>query len=326
MSERPKAKYTNEDLKIMQNWSLDRKIQVSLTRISEFGLKMENKIYTSFSGGKDSTVLLDLVRRVFPDSPAVFVDTGLEYPELREFVKTVDNVVWLKPEMNFKRVIKECGYPIISKEVSKMVETAKHKPNGRVAQLFDINSDRVREKTKKYGKNWGETYIKYQYLLNAPFKISNRCCDIMKKKPSKQYTKETGTYPFIGTMACESRMRKNGWLQTGCNIFDSDRPKSMPLSFWTEQDILHYIKEFGLEYAPIYGEIKSNERGEYYTTGVDRSGCMFCVFGCHLEKQPNRFQRLKETHPKIWEFCMKPTDKGGLGMKEVLDYINVPYE
>lgn len=45
MSQNKKAIYTNEDLKIMQNWSLERKIQVSLTRISEFGLKMENKIY-----------------------------------------------------------------------------------------------------------------------------------------------------------------------------------------------------------------------------------------------------------------------------------------
>ena len=79
------------------------------------------KIYNSFSGGKDSTVLLDLVRRVFPDCPAVFIDTGLEYPELRDFVKTIDNVVWLKPEMNFKKVIETYGYPIISKEISGLV-------------------------------------------------------------------------------------------------------------------------------------------------------------------------------------------------------------
>lgn len=270
--------------------------------------------------------MLDLVRRVFPDSPAVFCDTGLEYSELREFVKTVDNVIWLKPEMNFKRVIKEYGYPVISKEVANLVATAKNKPEGKTAQLFHANSQRVKEKTEKYGKNWGEQYLKYEYLLDSPFRISPKCCSIMKKTPSKKYEKETGRYPFIGTMACESKIRKNGWLQTGCNIFDSDRPKSMPLSFWTEQDILQYIKEFGLKYAPIYGEIKQDEKGKYYTTGVGRSGCIFCAFGCHLEKQPNRFQRLKETHPKIWEFCMKPTDKGGLGMKEVLDYINVPYE
>ena len=270
--------------------------------------------------------MLDLVRRVFPDSPAVFVDTGLEYPELREFVKTVDNVTWLKPEMNFKRVIKEYGYPVISKEVANLVATAKNKPKGKTAQLFHANSQRVKEKTEKYGKNWGEQYLKYEYLLDSPFRISPKCCSIMKKTPSKKYEKETGRYPFIGTMACESKIRKNGWLQTGCNIFDSDRPKSMPLSFWTEQDILQYIKEFGLKYAPIYGEIKQDKDGKYYTTGLQRCGCVYCLFGIQREKEPNRIQKLKETHPKIYDFCMKPTDKGGLGMKEVLDYINVPYE
>ena len=98
------VKYTNEDLKVMQAWPLERKIQVTQAKIIEFCLKFDNKTYISFSGGKDSTVLLDLARRVCPDMLAVFVDTGLEYPEIRQFVKTVPNVAWLKPEMNFRKV------------------------------------------------------------------------------------------------------------------------------------------------------------------------------------------------------------------------------
>ena len=47
------------------------------------------------------------------------------------------------------------------------------------------------------------------------------------------------------------------------------------------------------------------------------------MYGCHLEKEPNRFQMLKETHPKLWNYCMKSWDQGGSGMKEVLDYIGV---
>ena len=118
-------KYTSDDLKTMQSWSLSRKIQVTQTRIIEWYQKNDGKVYVSFSGGKDSTVLLDLVRRIYPDVPAVFIDTGLEYPELREFVKTIPNVTWLKPEMNFKKVIQTYGYPIISKNVSRAVHDVK---------------------------------------------------------------------------------------------------------------------------------------------------------------------------------------------------------
>lgn len=118
-------KYTPEDLKMMQSWSLERKIQVTQTRIIEWYQRNNGKVYVSFSGGKDSTVLLDLVRRIYPDVPAVFIDTGLEYPELREFVKTIPNVTWLKPKMNFRKVIEKYGYPVISKEVSKRVHWGK---------------------------------------------------------------------------------------------------------------------------------------------------------------------------------------------------------
>ena len=87
--------YTRQDLSIMQAWPLERKIRVTQAKILEWYHHYGGKIAVSFSGGKDSTVLLDLVRRAFPDVPAVFVDTGLEYPEIREFVKTVPNVTWL---------------------------------------------------------------------------------------------------------------------------------------------------------------------------------------------------------------------------------------
>lgn len=118
-------KYTVEDLRIMQSWSLQRKIQVTQTRIIEWYQKNNGKVYVSFSGGKDSTVLLDLARRIYPDIPAVFIDTGLEYPELREFVKSISNVVWLKPDMNFRKVIETYGYPIISKNVSRAIHDVK---------------------------------------------------------------------------------------------------------------------------------------------------------------------------------------------------------
>lgn len=98
------------------------------------------------------------------------------------------------------------------------------------------------------------------------------------------------------------------------------------MSFWTEQDVLLYLKRFNIPYASVYGEIVEDDKGNLHTTGCTRTGCVFCAFGAHLEKEPNRFQRLKQTHPKLWGYCMKPWDEGGLGMKEVLGSIDVKIE
>jgi 3'-phosphoadenosine 5'-phosphosulfate sulfotransferase (PAPS reductase)/FAD synthetase len=309
-------KYTNEDLKTMQAWSLQRKIQVTQTRIMEWYMKHNGKVYVSFSGGKDSTVLLDLTRRIYPDVEAVFVDTGLEYPEIREFVKTFDNVTWLRPEMNFRKVIEKYGYPVISKEISRDISAAKNKPNGKTAEKFNPNSNY----SKKYGKRW--CLEKYRYLIDSPFKISNQCCNIMKKKPLKKIKNK---YPIIGTMASESNLRKKEWLKSGCNAFDKKYPSSQPMSFWTEQDVFNYIKQFNINICSVYGEIILDKNNKFITTKCDRTGCMFCMYGAQCDKSPNRFERMKITHPKQYEYCMKDWDKGGLGLAKVLDYIGIKH-
>lgn len=211
------------------------------------------------------------------------------------------------------------GYPLISKEVALKVHDAVKNPNGYAAQSFYEGTP----KNIKYPKF---KLIKYEFLLHAPFDISHKCCDIMKKRPAKQFEKKRGLAPIIGTMTCESNARRTEWLKNGCNAFDNDRPISRPMSFWTEQDVLETLIIYNLPYPSVYGEIKQNHDGTYYLTGYERTGCMFCGFGCHLEKEPNRFQKLKQTHPKIWEYCMKPVSDGGLGMKEILEYIGMKIE
>lgn len=324
----PERKYTTEDLKTMQAWSLERKIQVTQTRLIEWYQKFGGKVYVSFSGGKDSTVLLHIARQLYPDIEAVFVDTGLEYPEIREFVKSFDNVIWLRPEMNFREVVTKYGYPMLSKRTSNKVSIARRNPDGKVAQLFVPGN----ASDAKYGGKFSQ--VKYGSLINADFLIDSRCCDVMKKKPVKKYEKASGNRAILATMATESKSRKNAWMANGCNAFDAERPTSQPMSFWKEQDVLEYLRRYEVPYASVYGDIVE-ENGKLKTTGCQRTGCVFCGFGAHLEKEPTRFQMLKETHPKIYNYCLnggeydneglwRPT-KDGLGMRHVFEELNRLY-
>ena len=97
------------------------------------------------------------------------------------------------------------------------------------------------------------------------------------------------------------------------------------MSFWTADDFFHYIAVRGVDFADVYGDVVwDGEHG--YCTGEPRTGCMFCMFGCGSEKEPNKFQRMKETHPKQYEYCLRDVENGGLGLAKVLDYIGVKYE
>ena len=381
------SKMTNDQLRQLQALPLNIKIRKTEQRIREWYEHWEGNVYVSFSGGKDSTVLLDIVRRLYPDVLAVFSDTGLEYPEIKEFVKTFPNVTIVRPKHSFKEILTKYGYPIISKEVANTVDNASRwikenltnngggtkTSNYYIKRILGLQeyatsnmgggADREWRKlrglgeyanmTKRTAKILGlldkqnnirecaegeksqYSQERWAFLLDADFKISDRCCYHMKKSPIKKFGKQSGLYPMVATMASESRQRKTAWLKTGCNAFEGTNKMSKPMSFWTEQDVLEYIDVMGLEVAPVYGNLLYSN-GKYYFDGCQRTGCIFCGFGCHLEHEPNRFQRLKETHPKLYDYCMgggeynedgiwQPNNKG-LGMKHVMDFINVKVE
>ena len=210
---------------------------------------------------------------------------------------------------------------------------------------------------------------KWLPLVYTPFLISHYCCFRMKKGPMKQYQHKNGLYPILGTLAEESRVRKQAWIRHGCNAFDSKSPTSQPMSFWTEQDVLAYIVKFNLPIASVYGEIVSDHDGiempaidmfgnpgcNLKCTGCQRTGCIFCGFGFHLESGETRFQRLAKTHPRQYEYSLgggqwvdNPAydpaapemdgdwknwnpkkiwvpSKKGLGMKKVFDMANEIY-
>ena len=285
-----------EQLKRLQNLPLVQKENISMKRIAQF-LETHDS-YVAFSGGKDSRVLLHLTRRVCNSISGVFADTGLEYPEIREFIKTIENIEWVKPKKTFKEVIEKYGYPVVSKKVSHQIGLCQSNPKGKAANLYltGITSSGRISNSWKLPKKW-------LFLIDAPFRISDRCCDYLKKQPLKLYAKETNKSPIIGSMACESRNRQKEWLNYGCNIINQKEHKSQPLSFWTEKDIWEYISKYNLSYSKIYD------------MGENRTGCMFCMFGCQFKDGLGRFERMRIMHPKQYTYCM---DK--LGMREVLQF------
>lgn len=327
---------------------LKEKIRITCERITEWYYFYKGQVYVSFSGGKDSTVLLDIVRKLFPDVEAVFVNTGLEYPEIQRFVKTFDNVTILRPKMRFDEVIKTYGYPLISKEVSECVSQGRkalEKKTGKCSYRLLKLQGKALDKNgniSKFNKK------KYEPLLYTDFMLSHSCCNVMKKKPVKDYTKASNKKPITAQMSDESKTREMQWLKNGCNGFDMKSPISNPMSFWIEQDVLLYIKTNQLSISSVYGEVVCVDKygfeysadlfGEYEhlkTTGCDRTGCIFCAFGCHLEQSPTRFERLKITHPRQYEYCIgggeynengvwQPNEKG-LGMGHVFDELNEIY-
>lgn len=298
------------ELKQKQSLPLDAKIQMTRLRLKQWHIKYEGNVYLAFSGGKDSTVLKHILSNIFPDVPAVFCNTGLEYPEVKNFALSQNNVTIITPKMMFKDVINTYGYPVISKEQSSYIY-----------EIRNTKSDKLRD-LRLNGRNGSyKLSDKWQFMLDAPFKISNKCCDIMKKAPFKLYEKETGRKGIIATMTDESMLRLNSWLKYGCNAFEATRPMSRPMSFWTEQDILHYIVKYNLKIASVYGDIVQDENDKYHTTGCDRTGCMFCLYGIQKDSTPNRFQRMQMTHPRQYQFCLNE-----LGIKDVLKYMNIPYK
>ena len=319
----------------------------------------------------------------------VFVDVSTQYPELKEFALTFDNLVILKPKISFEQVCEKYGFPMISKEVSTWVSGAKkyvkyldsQKSNNIIltdrqtvpyacymADLLGIDR-RINKQNEQYKSlqmgvipsgseyrlrrlngeltdsngNYSQfNQERYKFFLEAPFEISDLCCDIMKKKPAHEYEKETGRKQIIATMASESVMRTQKWLQDGCNAFNATRPHSNPMSFWTEQDVLLYIKENNLPICSVYGDIVTDDeesgqmtladfcdmeefeldRPYLHTTGCSRTGCVLCGFGCHLEKDgQGRFELLKKTHPKFHNllYILK---NNGVTYAEAIDWIN----
>jgi len=309
------------ELQQMRSLPTHLKLRKTERRIQEWSDANNGDVSVSFSGGLDSTLVAYIVRNVLGDNiPLVFSNTGVEYQSIVDFVKTHDNVEIVRPEHSFKWVLDNYGYPVVSKRVSRFIEDCQRNKYSGANNHDTVN-------LRMTGLNRNGQYCpsmkipeKWKYLIDAPFKISDRCCEVIKKNPLDKYAKESGLSIITGEIAEESKMREKTYLKTGCNNF-GPKKKSMPLGFWTHQDVLSCIVAFDIPYCKIYGDIIYNPTTKLLeTTGEQRTGCKYCGFGCHMEKQPNRYQRMAKIEPDSYDICI---NKFGFG--KVLDHMYILY-
>lgn len=305
-----------DTLKKYQEMNLEDKIKLSLDVIKEFMECVVNNdekiVYISSSFGKDSVVLIDLVRRNYPNVTICNVNTGVEPPGCEEIRESYDNVIVEKPKKEIAQVIEEYGYMLpMGKEKTNAIEACRR-------NLYEGKFDTVRVKKMRgdFGKTSQFNFSKYVPVLLAPFKISDKCCYYLKLEPTSRFSKKHGfKYVFVGTTADESRMRRNNFLKNGFNIKEQCRP----LAHWTSHDILEYCLKNDIKLPSCYGEI-IKEKGKYTTSNFIRTGCICCPIGSHL-RQKNDFQRLYETDKEKWDWVINE-----LGFGKMLDYFNIPYK
>lgn len=284
-------------LRQRQSLPLTIKRKMTARRIRQAYEMFDGNIFVSLSGGADSTVVLNEVRAIYPHIPGVFVDTGMEYPEIREFVRTLDNIVWVKPKMTFKQVIEKYGYPVVSKETAQKLHEIRQTKSDFMLRLRTTGIE---------GRKRQQVPAKWKFLIDAPFKISHKCCEILKHGPLDRYAKETGCIAITGEMASESSARVRKITAHGC-FFMGKQPRVKPMSFWTEADshtVLQTLPHCKL-YDPPYN--------------FPRTGCMLCAFGAHLNS-PNKFQTLEISHPRLHKLGIP-----AFGLDKVLDYCGIPY-
>lgn len=361
--------YSNQDLIKMQMRPFETKLQVTVAKFLEFCQKTNYNVSISFSGGADSSVLLDMFAKFWSKQRnqhnnhsliVVYANTSNEFASMpkhvKEFCKYIEDKYKVQIDLHIVRsnvtffdVVKSEGYPVASKKIARMIRDVREflaENNIEYKDLEPMLDHGIDTANYLRQQNFPATIVlrlsgytrenrlcktwmiprKWRFLITAPFPISEHCCDILKKQPIKMAQKEVQANPIYGTLAEDSQMRKDAYLKTGCNAFKNGHGKSTPMGFWTRQDVLKYLYNFNIPIAPPYGKIIKLENGNLEFSGEHNTGCKLCLFGCHLEHEPNRIQRLEVLEPSTYKFAIKSRESGGLGYQEIMEYMGIPYK
>jgi hypothetical protein len=319
-----------------QSMPYTAKIRHAEVRAREFYDHMNGNVFCSV-GGLDSITLLIFLREVISkDIPGVSVSV-LEDKSIQAIHRSFENFVFLKPLKSKVQVLREHGYPVISKEKAGKIQllqnptdknaTVRHAiitgETGRQGGYKTIKTgSRMRlpqkwlnlfagKENEKYGTNYQE----------APFRVSPDCCYWMKERPAEIYAKENKCFPYLALMASEGGQRRFSLVRNGCNYYGKTVQRSCPFAIFSRQDLLQLAIDLKVPIPKIYGTIEKTPDGILYTTRAQRTGCSMCGFGIHIEKRPHRFDRLREDNEKEWQFWMYD-----MGWGNVLNYIGVGWE
>lgn len=314
---------TPQEFMLKQKLPYDAKVLHAKVVAREFYEKLGGNVFCSVGGLDSITLLFFLRKHVSKDIVGVAV-SALEDVSIQRVHRQLDNMVLLKPCKTKTQVIKEHGYPVISKSVADRIHLLQNPTEKNATVRHAIL-------TGETGKQGGWKYSQYMKLPDkwlklfaereAPFKVSSGCCYYMKEKPCDKYAKDNNVYVYMGLMASEGGRRAKALAAHGCNYFGKTVTRSCPFAIFSKTDLLQLALDLSVPIPGIYGEIVRLPDGTLDTTRAKRTGCTMCGFGIHLEKRPHRFDRLRQDNPRAWHFWMYK-----MGWGKVLDYIGVPWE
>lgn len=269
---------------------LKEKVNEAVERIRHAYEMTEGKIYLSFSGGRDSTTVAELVKMANLPTyiPFVFIDTKVEFNAILDFVHNYDypNMVFLEPRMEFDDIIKNFGIPVISKNRAEYLGTYDRNIDNpdllelqRVKTL--ITGERIQNKKGTGEKSCYALAEKHFHFLHpdrvAEYKIDNKCCTYLKTHSLyefKVFNQPKGC--ITGMRVAEGGARKNTlknyYMVTKKN--GKEEIKVSPIYDWSDELQQQFLDYYNVKISRAYTEY-----------GLTRTGCVGCPFAKNCGKE-----------------------------------------
>lgn len=271
------------------------RLEIIRQTIKKYG---EENFYISFSGGKDSTIVHHLIDEAIPGNkiPRVFINTGIEYLDMVKYVKDLakkdERIIVYNSGVNIPQMLKKYGYPFKSKEHAEKVSIFQNSGIGKTVKTYitGIRSNGQIAFTKC------PKILSYQFTKENKLHISDKCCDKLKKQPSKKYEKESGRgISITGLRSAEGGTRRQ---HKGCVVFDKENnlKKFKPINPCTDEWCDWYVESRDIKLCKLY----------YPPFNFKRTGCKGCPFALDLQKQLSVMEELLPNERKQCEILWKP--------------------